>query len=135
VPGLVAEPRWLPLAAVIEINRMVTAAAREPHALEQRFALETALAQPRNKWFYGFDADIAMLAAVLFAGIAGVRAFARGNARTAFVAALAFIAANGGGFAMPDQPEAAGRLRDFIAHRLSQDGLTEWFRLWVTPAA
>jgi death-on-curing protein len=131
---VVAEPHWLPLAAVVAINRIVTEAAGVPHALDHRAALETALAQPRNKWFYGFDTDLAMLAAVLFAGIAGARAFARGNARTGFVAALAFIAANGGAFAMPDHPDTVGRLRDFLDHRLSQDGLTEWFRLWIAAA-
>jgi death-on-curing protein len=79
---LPSEPRWLPIEAVIEHNRLEVEATGERHLLRDFGLLESALAQPRN--FYGFGQDdIVVLAVVLMSGIARAHAFEQGNKRTA----------------------------------------------------
>ena len=66
----------------------------------------------------------------------GARAFAAGNQRTAFRAAEAFLDANGYALDLGDNRLCAiERLRDFTAGWLSQAGVVEWYRMWMTPNA
>ena len=130
---MAAEPLWVPLEAVIEFNREEAAAAGEPCELRDRAALERAIAHPWNVWVYFMDRDIAVLAARLYTSIGNARAFAAANKRTAFRAASSFVAANG--FAL-DLPAAQSRpveqLLGYFDGRLSQAGVVDWFRTWMT---
>lgn len=127
------EPRWLPLEAVIVLNRDEAAQTGEPHELRDADALRRALAHPWNVWVYFMDRDIAVLAARLYTGLADARAFAAANKRTAFRAAVGFVEANGYEFDMPRQRHPIDRLLGYFDGRLGQSGVVEWFRLWMTP--
>jgi len=127
------EPRWVPVEAVIAFNRETVEQSGEPHRLRDLQALHSALAHPWNVWVYFMDRDIAVLAARLYTGLATARAFAAGNKRTAFHAAVAFIETNGYDFAMPPQPHPIDRLLGYFDGRLGQSGVVEWFRMWMTP--
>ena len=89
------EPRWLSVAAVVALNREVVEKTREPHDVRDLAVLEVAVRRPWNIWAYFMDRDLAVLAAALLAAIAGARAFAAGNEDTAYLAAAAFLEANG----------------------------------------
>jgi death-on-curing protein len=128
-----AEPQWVPLDAVIALNREVVEASGEPHLLRDRKALETALAHPWNVWAYFMDRDIAVLAARHYTGLATARGFAAGNKRTAFRAAVRFIEQNGYSFDLPDQRHPIEGLLGYFDGRLGQNGVVEWFRLWMIP--
>ena len=95
--------------------------------------LQRALAHPWNVWVYFMDHDIAVLAARLYTSLADAHAFAAGNKRTAFRAAVAFVEANGYAFDMPPQRHPIDRLLGYFDGRLGQSGVVEWFRLWMTP--
>ena len=64
------------------------------------------------------------------------RAFAAGNERTAYRAATAFIEANGFSLDLgANRERAEQQLFEYFRGRLSQAGVAEWFRLWMTPIA
>jgi death-on-curing protein len=128
------EPRWVPIEAVIAFNREAVEQSGERHQLRDPKALQNALAHPWNVWVYFMDRDIAVLAARLYTSLADARAFADGNKRTAFRAAVAFVEANGYAFTMPQQPHPIDRLLGYFDGRLGQSGVVEWFRLWTTPS-
>jgi death-on-curing protein len=131
---LPAEPRWLSVEAVAGINREIVAATGEPHTIRDPAALKSAVAHPWNVWVYFMDRDIAVLAARLYTSLCGARAFAAGNQRTALAAATAFVGANGYELTLGDnRPSAVARLAEFSHGRLSQAGVGEWFRLWMSP--
>jgi len=132
MPGA-SEPYWLTLDAVVAMNRKEAARTGEPDELRDRAALQRALMHPWNVWVYFMDRDIAVLAARLYTGLADARAFAAGNKRTAFRAAVAFVEANGYIFEMPPQRHPIDRLLGYFDGRLGQSGVVEWFRLWMTP--
>src|ERR1051325_6845317 len=114
------EPLWVPIEIVIALNAEEAAKTGEPHELRNRAALERALAHPWNVWVYFMDRDIAVLAARLYTSLADAHAFAEGNKRTAFRAAVAFVEANGYDFEMPQQPHAIERLLGYFDGRLGQ---------------
>lgn len=130
---MASEPRWLPIEAVIALNREAVDATGERHELRDGKALAAALAHPWNVWVYFMDHDIAVLAARLYTGIADAHAFAAGNKRTALRAAIAFIEANGYEFDVPQQRHPIDRLLGYFDGRLGQSGVVEWFRWWMTP--
>jgi death on curing protein len=123
----------VPIEAVIAFNRAAVEQSGEPHELHDPTALQKALAHPWNVWVYFMDRDIAVLAARLYTGLADAHAFAAGNKRTAFRAAIAFVEANGYAFDMPPQRHPIDRLLGYFDGRLGQSGVVEWFRWWMTP--
>jgi len=127
------EPNWVPLDAVVAMNRDEVGRSGEPHELRDLAALQRALAHPWNVWVYFMDRDIAVLAARLYTGVAVAHAFAAGNKRTAFRTAAAFVEANGYTLDLPRQRHPIDRLLGYFDGRLGQSGVVEWFRLWMTP--
>jgi death-on-curing protein len=88
------EPRWLPIDAVIEKNRLEVEETGERHFLRDTGLLEGALARPQNAFAHG-EEDIVILAVRLLAAIAQAHAFEQGNKRTAFGAMWHFLRLNG----------------------------------------
>ena len=123
----------MPIEAVIAFNKEAVEQSGERHELRDRKALQNALAHPWNVWVYFMDRDIAVLAARLYTSLATAGAFAEGNKRTAFRAAVAFVEANGYDFTMPRQRHPLDRLLGYFDGKLGQSGVVEWFRLWTTP--
>ena len=132
---MAGEPRWVSLEAVVALNRVETAKTGERHELRDRAALEIAVKRPWNVWVYFMDRDFATLAMSLLVAIAGARAFAAGNERTAYRAALALLEANGIALDLGvNRERAEERLFEYFRGRLSQAGVVEWFKNWMSSA-
>ncbi|MGH7094247.1 MAG: Fic family protein [Stellaceae bacterium] len=132
---MAAEPRWVSLDAVAALNRAIVAETGEPHALVDRAALDIAVRRPWNVWVYFMDRDFATLATALLVAIAGARAFAAGNERTAYRAALTLLEANGYAVDLgPSRRRAEEQLFEYFRGRLSQAGVSVWFKTWMAPA-
>lgn len=132
---MAAEPRWVSVEAIAALNREETVKTGAPHELCDRAALEVAVKRPWNVWVYFMDRDFATLAMSLLVAIAGAKAFAAENERTAYRAALALLEANGiavdlGG----NRARAEEQLFDYFRGRLSQSGVRDWFQTWMGPA-
>jgi death on curing protein len=124
------EPRWLSIAAVVEINRAVVAITGEPHLLRDHGLLESALAGARN--FFGFgEEDIAVLAVSLMAGIARAHASTQGNKRTCFVAMVQFLKVNGYDLAIEDSRSWADEIIALVEHRASEEDFVRAVRPFV----
>jgi death-on-curing protein len=95
------EPTWLTDSQVIEINQRLVAETGEPHFLRDPGLLSSALARPKNRWFYG-DYDIVSLAGSLLLGIGQNHSFEQGNKRTALAATAVFLSFNGYTLVAPD---------------------------------
>jgi prophage maintenance system killer protein len=128
-----AEPVWLSLDAVVAINREEAARTGEQHELIDRAALEIAARRPWNVWVYFMDRDFATLAMSLLVALAGARAFASGNEATAYRAAVALLAANGFTLDLAGNRRAEEQIHEYFCGRLSQSGVREWFRMWMSP--
>ena len=131
----VAEPRWVSLETVVALNREEVAKTGEPHELLDRAALDIAVKRPWNVWVYFMDQDFATLAMTLLVAIAGARAFAAGNERTAYRAAVALLEANGfmvdlGGQSPAPRNACSNIFADGSASPASPTGSG----LWMSPA-
>jgi prophage maintenance system killer protein len=132
---LASEPRWVSVEAAVALNREEVAKTGEPHRLLDRAALEIAVKRPWNVWVYFMDRDFATLATALLVAVAGAKAFAAGNERTAYRAAVALLEANDialdlGG----NRARAEERLFEYFDGRLSQAGVADWFKTWMTES-
>jgi prophage maintenance system killer protein len=130
---LASEPRWIPVEAVVALNREEVSKTGEPHQLLDRAALEIAVKRPWNVWVYFMDQDFATLAMALLVALAGAKAFAAANERTAYRAALALLETNG----LPvdlgaNRERAEERLFEYFHGRLSQAGVADWFKTWMS---
>jgi death-on-curing protein len=129
---LVDEPRWVPVDAVVTLNREEVEKSGERYALIDRAALEIAVRRPWNVWVYFMDRDFATLASALMVAVAGAKAFAAGNERTAYRAAIALLEANGIAVDLgPNRERAEERVFEYFRGRLSQAGVAEWFKMWM----
>lgn len=129
------EPRWVTAEAVVALNREEAAGSGEPHELRDRAALDIAVRRPWNVWIYFMDRDFATLAMSLLVAIAGAKAFAAGNERTAYRAAAALLEANGIALDLgANRERAEKRLFEYFRGRLSQAGVRDWFHTWMTLA-
>ena len=132
---MAAEPLWISLDEVVALNREEVAGTGEPHALVDRAALQIAIRRPWNVWVYFMDQDYATLAMALLVALAGARAFAAGNERTAYRAAIAFLAANGHAVDLgAHAARAEARLFAYFDGRLSQAGVAAWFKTWISSS-
>jgi len=93
--------------------------------------LESALARPQNAFAYG-EEDMVALAVRLMAGIARAHAFEQGNKRTAFVAMVQFLNANGLDMAIEDTTSWADRVISLIEHRSTEEDFVQALRPYVT---
>lgn len=126
------EPKWLPIEAVIDYNRLEADATGEPHFVRDPGLLESALARPRN--FFGFgEEDVVVLAVVLMAGIAQAHAFEQANKRTAVEAMWHFLRQNGYDLAIDDTVSWAEEVIALVEHRSSEDDFVRAIRPFVVP--
>jgi prophage maintenance system killer protein len=132
---LASEPCWVSVEAVVALNREEVEATGEPHRVLDRAALEIAVKRPWNVWVYFMDRDFATLAMSLLVAVAGAKAFAAGNERTAYRAAIALLEANGIAVDLgSNRARAEERLFEYFHGRLSQAGVADWFKMWMAEA-
>ena len=127
-----SEPRWLPIEAIIEHNRLEVEATGERHLVRDYGLLESALARPQN--FYGFgQEDLVALAVALLNGVARAHAFEQGNKRTAFAAMRLFLLANGYDTAFDDTVSWADEVIALVEHRSSEEDFVRVIWPFVIP--
>jgi death-on-curing protein len=124
------EPRWLPIEAVIEHNRLEVEETGERHFLRDQGLLESALARPQNAFAYG-EEDVVVLAVRLLAGIAFAHAFEQGNKRTAFEAMWHFLRLNGYDLAIEDSALWEVPVIDLIERRSTEEDFARAIRPFV----
>jgi len=95
--------------------------------------LESALARPINKAYYGCE-DLMELAAAYLFGLARNHAFVDGNKRTAITAAAAFLMDNGF-----DIETSEANLYSFVfgvaAGEIDEEGATRFLRDYCVPSS
>lgn len=89
--------------------------------------LESALAQPKNVFFYG-EGGLFDLAAAYAYHIAENQPFIDGNKRTAITAALTFLEVNGVSTSALDNAELYDAMIAIADKRLDKTGLADVFR-------
>lgn len=124
------EPKWLPVEAAIEHNRLEVEATGERHFVRDRGLLESALARPRN--FCGYsETDIVVFAVTLMAGVARAHACEQGNKRTAFGAMRLFLRSNGCDTTFADEIRWAEAFIALVEHRMTEEEFVREFRPFV----
>ena len=108
-------------------NRALVAIIGERHFLRDQGLLESALARPQNAFAYGGE-DIFVLAVRFMAGIAQAHAFEQGNKRTAFVAMVQFLIANGYDLAIDDTLRWAAEVIALVEHRITEEDFVHAIR-------
>jgi death on curing protein len=127
---LPSEPRWLPIEAVIEHNRLEVEATGERHFIRDHGLLESAMARPQNFFSFG-EEDVLALGVVLMAGIARAHAFEQGNKRTAFEALWHFLRINGYDLAIDDTQRWADEVIALVEHRVAEEEFVRAIRPFV----
>lgn len=125
--GLRIEPQWLDAWDALAIHDRQIAEHGGISGVRDPNLLDSALSRPRNQWAYGVD-DPAALASAYAYGVARNHPFADGNKRTAWVLARLFLALNGHKLVF-DATLATQTVIALAAGELSEDELTDWFRL------
>lgn len=120
------EPAWLDLADTLAIHDRQLAEHGGGSGVRDQAMLESALARPVNRWFYGEDDPVALAAAYAF-GVARNHPFVDGNKRTAWVLARLFLALNGHALRF-DQADAINTVLALAAGNLAEEDLAAWFR-------
>lgn len=96
--------------------------------MRDRGLLESARFRPKNRWHYEGVTDLCVLAADLLYGIGKNHPFAQGNKRTAFHAAMAFLAVNGLEPDLPDEIFIAQTVERVIEGEEGVDALRTMFK-------
>lgn len=126
------EPQWLPIEAVIEINRAEVLETGERHFVRDFGLAHSALARPRNAFAYG-EEDLVVLAVALMAGISRGHAFEQGNKRSAFAAMRLFLRINGYDTTFDDTLDWASEMVGLIEHRSTEEDFVRAIRPYVVP--
>lgn len=122
-----AEPLWLDARDALAIHDRQIAEHGGISGVRDLNLLDSALSRPVNQWVYGVDDPAALASAYAF-GVARNHPFADGNKRTAWVLARLFLALNGYKLKF-ETTEAIRTVIALAAGELSEDELTDWFRL------
>jgi len=89
------EPRWLNRTVVDAIHADQLRQHGGLAAIRDENVLESALARPRQKWSYGDERDLAVLAAAYGFGLVRNHPYRDGNKRIGFLALATFLGING----------------------------------------
>jgi death-on-curing protein len=120
------EPVWLDIKIALAVHDRQLAEHGGGDGVRDAAMLESALAQPINRWGYGEDDRSALAAAYAF-GIARNHPFVDGNKRTVWVFARLFLALNGVELSFTPQ-DAIRAMMGLAAGEISEDALADWFR-------
>lgn len=121
------EPVFLTRDQIDEIHRDQVDEYGGIHGLRDEGALESAIAQPLNVYFYG-DGDLHEIAAAYAYHIAESQAYLDGNKRTGVQAALDFLEVNGVDTSGLPELAAYEAMIKVAKHELDRRGLARFFR-------
>lgn len=120
------EPLWITSATLHVLHDQQVTIFGGHHGVVDDNVIESTLARPIHKWHHE-QMDIAGLAAAYLCGFAQKQEFIDGNKRTALVAALVFLEANGYEVDVPADELYALTL--MVAHaELHESQIALWFR-------
>ncbi len=126
------EPYFLTRDQIDTIHRDQIEAWGGLHGLRSEDALESAIAQPQNVYFYG-DGDLYEIAAAYAFHIAESQAYLDGNKRTGMQAALDFLEVNGIDTSpLPELATYEAMIR-VANHQLDRSGLAMFLREVLKP--
>ena len=120
------EPEFLTWEDVLYLHERSLAEHGGSSGIRDRGLIESAIAQPRQDYFYG-EADHFAVAAAYAFHIAQAQAFLDGNKRTAIAAALTFLNLNGIG-TRGHGDEFYAAMIAIAERRLDKPGLAALFR-------
>jgi death-on-curing protein len=120
------EPEFLEFDEVIELHERSLAEYGGSSGLRDENWVRSAVAQPRNDFYYG-RADLFGIAAAYAFHIAQAQAFLDGNKRTGLAAATAFLELNGVN-TDADQSRLVEAMIAIAERRLDKAGLAALFR-------
>jgi death on curing protein len=121
------EPRWL---ARMVVDAVHSDQLREHGGLpgvRDENVLKSALARPQQKWHYGADTDIPVLAAAYAFGLVRNHPFRDGNKRIGFLAMVTFLGINAYAFEATDA-EVVTTFLALAAGEVSEEQLADWIR-------
>jgi death on curing protein len=121
------EPVFLTRAQIDAIHQCQIEAWGGLHGVRSEHALESAIAQPLNVYFYG-EGDLYEIAAAYAFHIAESQAYFDGNKRTAVQAALDFLEINGIDTAPLPELSAYDAMIRVANHQMDRFGLADFFR-------
>ncbi|HXM43854.1 MAG TPA: type II toxin-antitoxin system death-on-curing family toxin [Bryobacteraceae bacterium] len=128
------EPYFLTREQIDTIHRDQIEAYGGLHGLRSEHALESAIAQPQNVYFYG-DGDLYEIAAAYAFHIAESQAYLDGNKRTGVQAAADFLEINGIDTShLPELATYEAMIR-IAKHELDRSGLGAFLRDVLKPKA
>ena len=120
-------PKWLLIAAVLAMHKMLIAEHGGAAEVRDRGLLESALARPENLFAYERPKpSLARLAASYAFGIAKNHPFVDGNKRVALTASAVFLEINGQTLTATEA-EAVVVFSGVAAGTIEEDELAAWF--------
>lgn len=120
------EPKWVRRDAVLVIHDRQIELFGGQYGLRDAGLLDSAIARPKNFYFYE-NADLIRLAAAYGYGICQNHPFIDGNKRTAFVVTIAFLKINGFHF-QASQVEVVVTMESLADGILSEPSLIDWLK-------
>jgi len=124
------EPHWL---SRVVVDAMHSDQLREHGGLpgvRDENVLESALARPQQKWHYGTDTDVPMLAAAYAFGLVKDHPYQDGNKRIGFLAMITFLGINGYEFEASDA-EVVTEILALAGGHVSENDLAAWLRVRI----
>lgn len=120
------EPEFLEFDEVLALHERSLRSHGGASGMRDEGLVRSAVAQPRNDYFYG-QADLFGIAAAYAFHIAQAQAFFDGNKRTGLAAATAFLELNGIN-TEADQSALVDAMLAIAERRMDKAGLTALFR-------
>jgi death-on-curing protein len=120
------EPTWIEVDWVLVAHDRQIQLFGGTQGLRDVNLLESALARPKNLYFYT-QGDVIQGAAAYGYGLCQNHPFLDGNKRTAFVVMVAFLKINGCRFQAP-QPQVVEVMLKLASSQLSEEEFTAWVR-------
>jgi death-on-curing protein len=122
------EPRWINLAALLQLHAASLAEHGGRPGIRDRSALDSALARPRNRFAYEPQVDLAALAASYSFGLTRNHPFHDGNKRVSLHAADLFVLINGHEIIVEDEVDAIRTILGLAAGDIGEEEFSTWIR-------
>ena len=119
------EPLWVLDELVVSVHRLLIAEHGGSSGIRDKGLLESALAKPRQLFFYKPQSTIFELAAAYGFGLVKNHPFVDGNKRVALTIAVVFLELNGFSLDAPE-PESVVIIENFAAGDLSETEFAKW---------
>ena len=127
------EPHWLSRTVIDAVHHDQLRQHGGLTGVRDENALESALARARQKWGYGENPDLAVLAAAYGFGFVRNHPYRDGNKRIGFLALATFLGINGHEVNTTDT-DVVGTMVALADGKLSETQLAKWIRDHLQPA-